>query len=481
MATMISERVINARYRLIKKLGEGGMGTVWLADDLQLRRTVALKQLLPRLGTADLAERRQRAINEARAMAAVNHPAIVRIYDVFPVDEDPWIVMEYIEGRSFYDLIKEGPLDEREIARIALPVLRGLHAAHGMGVIHRDVKPTNILVGDGGESVFLVDFGIAKIDGDIPLTNYRGTPGTIDYIAPERLQDKEAKPASDLWSLGVTLFFALEGYSPFLRKGEASREATRWAILNDPAPPLKSQGKLAEIVARLLHKEPTRRANAAQLTKVLQAILDGPPAALHLPREPTTNKVAVAKVVKAASPVAEPPLDATQLRDARELVRRASPEDGMAILLAVSEENAAQILAGLRSREAGALIQAIARTRPATAGTMLKILSSSGAGHAVDYINASVAASILTAVPIREAARILVRTNPRTGAQIVMELPHATSVALVKGIPGKRAVTMLEYVWPNTVAELFQQSDELRDKLLGQLESEFRAQVVRYL
>jgi Mg/Co/Ni transporter MgtE len=202
---------------------------------------------------------------------------------------------------------------------------------------------------------------------------------------------------------------------------------------------------------------------------------------LPVSRQPTTNKIATGKIVEIPPLVIEPPLDPTQLRDARESIRKANTDDGVAILLGVSEENAAQILAGLRSREAGALIQAIAVTQPKTAGTILKILSSSGAGHAVDFLSASVAASVLTAMPVRDAARILVRTSPRTGAQIVMELPHHTSVFLIKGMAGKRAVSMLEYVWPNTVAELFRQSDELRDKLLGQLDPEFRAQVIRHL
>ena len=479
---MTSDRIINGRYHLLAELGAGGQGTVWKAQDLQLRRTVALKQLLRRTDVADLTERRQRAMNEARAIAMVNHPAIVRIHDVFSVDQDPWIVMEYIDGRSLHCIIKESRLDERSIARIAQPVLRGLQAVHSKGVIHRDVKPLNILVANDEESVFLVDFGIAKIEGDISLTSYRGaTPGTVDYIAPERLHGKVAKSGSDLWALGVTLFYALEGYSPFLRSGEARNEATKWAILNDPTPPLMAQGRLAEIVVRLLHKDPAKRANAVQLALVLQAILDGPQPVPPVSREPTTNKIAVTKVVKVDPPVIEPALDATQLRDARESIRRALPQEAVRILLAVSEENAAQILAGMRSREAGAHIQAIASSHPVTAGTILKILPSSGAGRAMDHVAAKVAASIMAAMPAREAARILVRTNPRTGAQIVMELPDQASVPLVKGMPVRPAVAMLEYVWPKSVAALFRRSDELKEKLLDQLETEFRAQVRRHL
>ena len=180
-------RVLNGRYRLVYKLGGGGMGSVWLAEDTLLERSVALKELVQHAMARDLAERRIRVLQEARAMARVRHPAIVPIHDVFFIDDDPWIVMEYINGRSLHDLIKDRTLDERSIARIGLHVLRGLIAVHRAGVVHRDVKPTNILVADD-DSIFLVDVGIARIAGDASLTG-QTIVGTLDFLAPERFKD----------------------------------------------------------------------------------------------------------------------------------------------------------------------------------------------------------------------------------------------------------------------------------------------------
>ena len=185
---MTSERrILNDRFRLLVTLGGGGMGSVWLAEDLLLERSVALKELVPHNGGDDLDARRERALQEARALARVRHPAIVPIHDAFFTDGDPWIVMEYIEGRSLQSLIESHPLDDATVARIGLHVLRGLVAAHRAGVVHRDVKPDNILVA-GDDSIFLVDFGIAKIAGQKSLTRLNNVVGTPEYIAPERLQ-----------------------------------------------------------------------------------------------------------------------------------------------------------------------------------------------------------------------------------------------------------------------------------------------------
>lgn len=475
MATMTSERVLHGRYRLLSQIGEGGMGSVWLAEDQLLKRTVALKELLQHLGTNDLDERRTRALAEARAMARVNHPAIVPIHDVFLVGEDPWIVMEYIKGRSLQDIIRDHPLDDRAIAEIGLPVLHGLCATHSADVVHRDVKPTNILVADD-KSVFLVDFGIAKIAGDIQLTGNGRMVGTTEFMAPERILGRTARPTSDMWSLGVTLFCALEGYSPFLRRRDGGQEAIIWAILNDDPPRPKRQGRLAEVVLQLLHKDPTQRADAAQLAEVLQAIHDGQATSTQKSRQSTTKQAP-----RSAPRQRGAALAGAQLQEAREAVKRASPDAGAAMLLAMSDENAAQILTGLRAREAGALIQAIAATQIQTAGAILKILSSSGAGHAVDYVSPPVAASILAAMPVREAVRILSRTDSRTAAEVIMELPGGVSVHLIKAMPRRQAATALAYVRPATVAALFRASDDLKGKLLEQLSPAFRVQVMRHL
>ncbi len=479
---MSSESLIVGRYELVRHLDDGGMGSVWLAEDHLLQRRVALKQLLPRLGTADLTERRRRALNEAKALAQVNHAAIVPIYDVLLVDEDPWIVMEYIEGRSLNEIARDGRLTERSAAKIALSVLEALCAAHDKGVIHRDVKPANILIADDDGTVFLIDFGIAKINGDASITRYNATIGTIDYIAPERLAGDPASRESDLWSLGVALFFALEGYSPFLRKGAADRETTAWAIMNERTPQLRCQGRLAGIVMRLLEKDPARRPPAAQVARVLCDVLGEPARRSPEPLpSPGTARRAPGHVSGPGPGPADAKLPEPVLRDLRDAVRRAgNPEAGMAMLLRMSEYNAAAVLAGLRSREAGKLIQAIGAGLPATAGTVLRILATNEASHAVDFVSADVAASIVSAMPVREAALILGRANPRTCAEIIMELPLDDSLRLVKAMPAKQATGVLGFVWPSTVADLARGSRELRS-VVDQLAPQFRTQVLRHL
>src|SRR5580700_4352034 len=257
------------------------MGSVWCARDVVLERRVALKELVHferHHDAVQVTERRKRAVVEARALARVSHPAIVRIHDIFFTDSDPWIVMEYIKGRSLAAIIRDGSLGEREIARIGLPVLRGLSAAHAAEVVHRDVKPTNILVTDNSE-VFLVDFGIAKISGDMSLTGHSKVLGTPEYLAPEQILGKPVGAPADLWALGVTFFCALEGYSPFRRDGDRPEAATMMAVLQADLPQPMRPGRLSKIVTRLLQKEPEQRADAAELSLALQAILDdGAPA-----------------------------------------------------------------------------------------------------------------------------------------------------------------------------------------------------------
>ena len=246
------------------------MGSVWLAEDLLLGRDVALKELGYRFADSDSDERWARALVEAKAMARVIHPALVPIHDAFMAEEVAWIVMGYIKGRSLDAIVRVQPLDERAVASIGLPILGALRAAHAAQVLHRDVKPANILVADD-DSVFLVDFGIAKIGEEAQLTHTGQVLGTPMFLAPELIQGEPSGPASDLWSLGVTLFCALEGYSPFGRNGV---EATMVAILQDDPPWPTNEGKLAPAITQLLHKDPARRMGAQELADVLQGIVD---------------------------------------------------------------------------------------------------------------------------------------------------------------------------------------------------------------
>ncbi|MEU6176652.1 serine/threonine-protein kinase [Streptomyces coeruleorubidus] len=268
-------RLIAGRYRLIAKLGHGGMGTVWRAKDETVDREVAVKEPrvpehLPERERANAFERMRR---EARAAARLDHPAVVDVHDVAVVEGQPWIVMELVQGRSLGDALQEGTLPAREAARIGLEVLGALEAAHAAGILHRDVKPDNVLLGRY-DRVVLTDFGIAQIEGETNLTDTGGFVGSPEYIAPERVLGQRPGPASDLWSLGVVLYAATEGVSPFRRSNTA---ATLQSVLNaTPAPPASAQGPLAEAITGLLHKDPARRPDAARVRALLEAAANPP-------------------------------------------------------------------------------------------------------------------------------------------------------------------------------------------------------------
>lgn len=519
-------RVLNDRYRLIYKLGAGGMGSVWLAEDMLLERSVALKELVQnaRGSGSNLAERRMRAVQEARAMARVRHPAIVPIHDVFFIDEDPWIVMEYISGRSLYDLIKDRPLDERSIAGIGLQVLRGLIAVHRAGVVHRDVKPTNILVADD-DSIFLVDFGIARIAGDVSLTG-QSIVGTLDFLAPERFKPRyEIGPPADIWALGVTFYYALEGYSPFWRDSERGWEATMIAILNERPNPLSRGGRLADITLRMLHKDPARRADAHRVLAVLEDVVSGERAApVRAPRvqfpvpvldgqtEPPDVNVRTGEPGGGPAPelrervwwhdrdqsaYSSPPErpDARPARphggqrghrprydDVRDMIRNVGTDTGVAMLLAMSEDDAARILADCSPRLCGALFQGIAAARPATAVTILGLLRSATAGRAFAYLRPETAASLVAAMPPVDALRVLDSTDERTVAGVIMELSVPASTALLKSMYNRqRAAQVLAHVRPVTAAEMLRSDAEFATAVLRHLSEPVRKQVSRHM
>ncbi|MEV6959145.1 serine/threonine-protein kinase [Streptomyces sp. NPDC051207] len=268
-------RLIGGRYRLLAKLGHGGMGTVWRAKDETVDREVAVKEPrvpdhLPERERANAFERMRR---EARAAARLDHPAVVNVHDVAVVEGRPWIVMELVQGRSLGDVLKEGTLSAREAARIGLEVLGALEAAHAAGILHRDVKPDNVMLGRH-DRVVLTDFGIAQIEGETNLTDTGGFVGSPEYIAPERVLGQRPGPASDLWSLGVVLYAATEGVSPFRR---SNTPATLQSVLNaTPAPPAAAQGPLGEAITGLLQKDPARRPGAARVRALLEAAANPP-------------------------------------------------------------------------------------------------------------------------------------------------------------------------------------------------------------
>jgi eukaryotic-like serine/threonine-protein kinase len=265
--------VVAGRYHLISALGNGGMGTVWLAEDDILSRRVAVKEVSP---PAEMTEReremlRERTLREARIAARLSHPNVVTIYDVVEDDGRPWIVMELIPSRSLRDLVEEdGPLTVQQAAGVGLQILDALRAAHALGIMHRDVKPGNVLVDAGGRAV-LADFGIARTQDSPALTTSGVLVGSPSYIAPERARGEPGGPESDLWSLGATLYALVEGRPPYDRAGAL---AILMAVVNeDPDPPIRAAA-LWPVIRGLLDHVPSRRPGADEAERMLRGIAD---------------------------------------------------------------------------------------------------------------------------------------------------------------------------------------------------------------
>ncbi|WP_329342027.1 serine/threonine protein kinase [Streptomyces sp. NBC_00663] len=273
-------RLLAGRYRVVAQLGRGGMGVVWRAVDEVLGREVAVKELRTYTDAdgPELADLRLRMQREARAAARVRHPGVIAVHDVAEVDGRPLIVMELVDGPSLDDVLRDrGTLDAREAAGIGAKVMDALAAAHRAGVLHRDVKPGNILLDRSGR-VVLTDFGIATMDdpGDgsaTHLTRSGELVGSLDYLAPERAQGADPGPASDVWALGATLYAAVEGSSPFRR---TSTFSTLTAIVTEPLPDPTRAGALGPVLQRLLDKRPQGRPEAEEGRELLQAVADSP-------------------------------------------------------------------------------------------------------------------------------------------------------------------------------------------------------------
>ncbi|MEW2166184.1 serine/threonine-protein kinase [Streptomyces sp. NPDC007084] len=268
--------MVTGRYRLVESIGQGGMGRVWRAADEMLDRQVAVKEMrIDGLDPEDTRTRRERTLREARATARIDHPGVVRVYDVVDAGERLWIVMELVAGRSLERIVAEdGPLDPREAARVGLELVGALRQVHAGGVLHRDIKPGNVLVERAGRRrVVLTDFGIAALQDAEALTMAGMLVGSPDYMAPERISGRPQGPPSDVWSLGATLCAALGGRSPFSR---ATTYATLHAVLyEEPELPVAA-GELRDILAALLQKEPDTRPGLEQLETTLTEILRPP-------------------------------------------------------------------------------------------------------------------------------------------------------------------------------------------------------------
>ncbi|MFD9063666.1 serine/threonine-protein kinase [Kitasatospora purpeofusca] len=265
-------RLLAGRYRLDAVLGRGGMGTVWRAEDEMLGRTVAVKELRMNASVDEDEKHRLivRTLREAKATARIRHSSAVTVFDVVEEDDRPWIVMELVESRSLADVIREdGPLAPARAAEIALDVLGVLSAAHAHGILHRDVKPSNVLIGEDGR-VVLTDFGIASVEGDSSVTSTGMLVGAPSYISPERAQGQKPGPPADLWSLGGTLYAMVEGRPPYDR---GSALATLTAVMTEELTAPVNAGPLRPVVEGLLAKDPAERLTAPQTRSMLKRVV----------------------------------------------------------------------------------------------------------------------------------------------------------------------------------------------------------------
>jgi serine/threonine protein kinase len=270
-----SGRLVGGRYLLGAELGRGGMGVVWLATDQVLQREVALKEVTYPVHLTDdeQAVLRERTMREARAAARLDDPNVVTVHDVVEEDGRPWLVMEHVPSRSLQQVLADdGPLDPAAAARIGLDVLAALEAAHAAGVVHRDVKPGNVLLVDGGGHARLTDFGIATATDEASLTRQGAVLGSPSYMAPEQARGEQSSPAADLWSLGATLYTAVEGRPPFDR---GAAMATLLAVVREDPEPVRSAGALAPVLTGLLTKDPADRLTAAQARTALEQVAAG--------------------------------------------------------------------------------------------------------------------------------------------------------------------------------------------------------------
>lgn len=270
-----SERLLAGRYRLGAVLGRGGMGTVWRAEDETLGRIVAVKELrFP--SNIDEEEKRRlitRTLREAKAIARIRNTSAVTVFDVVDEDDRPWIVMELVEGKSLAEVIREdGLLEPKRAAEVGLAVLDVLRSAHRQGILHRDVKPSNVLISEDGR-VVLTDFGIAQVEGDPSITSTGMLVGAPSYISPERARGHKPGPAADLWSLGGLLYAAVEGVPPY-DKGSAI--ATLTAVMTEPLEEPKNAGPLKDVIYGLLTKDPEKRLDDAGARVMLNAVIHAP-------------------------------------------------------------------------------------------------------------------------------------------------------------------------------------------------------------
>ncbi|MFB7052918.1 protein kinase [Streptomyces vinaceus] len=336
-------RLLARRYRLREVLGKGGMGTVWRAEDETLGRTVAVKELRFSTGVDEDEKRRliTRTLREAKAIARIRSGGAVTVFDVVDEDGRPWIVMELIEGPSLAEFIREnGPLTPHRAAEVGLAVLDVLRAAHGQGILHRDVKPSNVLIARTGR-VVLTDFGIAQVEGDPSVTSTGMLVGAPSYISPERARGQKPGPPADMWSLGGLLYASVEGVPPY-DKGSAL--ATLTAVMTEPVEPPKNAGPLTEVIYGLLAKDPAHRLDDERARAMLTAVVNAPEpvaAPVLAPAVEETRQISLADAKEAAAKAAAEKAAEKAEKKERERLEREQRDRARAALKATRKAAAA--------------------------------------------------------------------------------------------------------------------------------------------
>ncbi len=489
-------RLLNQRYRLEERLGQGAMGSVWKAYDTRLERTVAVKELVcgPDSGD-DLDVRRERVRREALALAKVEHPAIVNVHDLIYEGprQDPWIVMSYVRGRSLASCIAGGQVfGERKVASTGLAVLQGLMACHARRVYHRDVKPANIVLSDDG-TVRLVDFGIARIVGENSLTVGSTLIGTPEFLAPELFADHQPGPGTDLWGLGVTLYCALDGRSPFRAE---TLQATIAAVLSKNLPEPRGGGEIASLVLSMLRKRPAERPDAATVAAVLRRVASGGQAGAAYQGGPRTGpsgqptrpreRQDAPRGAAAAGPARTAgrltPLHGLPARTAAKMVTDWPADRAVTNLLALERTAAARILSQCDDPVAGRLLSGIAAGEPARARKILEMVTTERAGRLLDHMSSLAAAAALSLGPPTGAVRVLAQAGDLTATGVLLEMRAPAAAGLLVAMDADRGVQLLGQASPATVADILRNiPGSRREELLSRLPELPRSLVARAL
>lgn len=387
--------MVAGRYRLGQRIGSGAMGVVWQAHDERLHRIVAVKQLLqqPGLSSAQAEEARLRSMREGRIAARLSHPNAITVYDVTEDGGQPWLIMEYLPSNSLAAVLQErGPLPPREAARIGAQIAAALTAAHAAGIVHRDVKPANVLIAEDG-TVKITDFGISRAAGDVTVTATGMLTGTPAYLAPEVAKGENPTSQADVFSLGSTLYTSVEGHSPFGLSENTF--ALLHAVAAGKVNPPQSAGPLTALLMQLLRLDPAQRPTMPAAMDALKAVAEGrpiPSAPLPTPApaypvgnpSPPSYAPSSPQYGQSSAPPDTPPHDQTRL-DAHPFAEpNPSPASGSAVDMVMAAAEPPATPAERRSSARRAILTALAIITAAAVGVLVATLLSNAGKNSSD-------------------------------------------------------------------------------------------------